>query len=122
MKRRLQSDVFCWVCLLGLLAVLRSAYAIPPGFVYLDEYLPSLKFDLRYATTHNFTGQVVTGYEDVRPVLTKEAADALVGVINDLKPYGLTLLVFDAYRPQRAVDHFVRWAEDKADQATKADY
>ena len=62
------------------------------------------------------------GYEAPRCVLTRQAADALAKVQEDLQRFGLGLKIFDAYRPQRAVDNFVRWGRDLADTKMKAEY
>ncbi|NYT22486.1 M15 family metallopeptidase [Alcaligenaceae bacterium] len=106
---------------LGMLSI--QAYAaLPAGFTYIDDAIPGLKVDLRYAGNHNFVGRPVAGYESARPVLSTSAANALARVQADLKPFNLGLLVFDAYRPQRAVDDFVKWAADPADVRTKAEF
>ena len=96
--------------------------ALPDGFVYLDEAIPDLVIDLRYATEHNFVGQRIDGYQHLPAILSAPAAAALAKVQAALRPFGLGLKVFDAYRPQRAVDHFVRWGQDIDDQRTKPDY
>lgn len=106
-----------------LLAVLPAAAApLPNGFVYLDEVVPGLLFDLRYAGHNNFIGEPIDGYLKPRAILTRPAAQALGRAQEELKPFGLGLKVFDAYRPQRAVDHFVRWAKDIADVRMKPAY
>lgn len=108
---------------LALSTVSIQAYAtLPAGFTYIDEVIPGLKVDLRYVGSHNFVGRPVAGYEDARPVLSTPAANALARVQDELKPFGLGLLVFDAYRPQRAVDDFVKWAADTADTRTQAEF
>ncbi|MCC2596920.1 M15 family metallopeptidase [Pusillimonas sp. MFBS29] len=99
-----------------------ASAGLPAGFVYLDDVIPDLKVELRYTGSHNFVGRPVTGYEEARPVLSTRAAEALVKVQADLKRFGLTLLVFDAYRPQRAVDDFVKWASDLDDIRTKPEF
>ena len=96
--------------------------ALPDGFVYLDEVIPDLVIDLRYATANNFVGQRVDGYQQLPAILSAPAAAALAKVQAALRPFGLGLKVFDAYRPQRAVDHFVRWGQALDDQRTKPDY
>lgn len=96
--------------------------ALPEGFVYVDEVIPDLRLDLRYAGSHNFTGERIEGYLKQRCILTRQAAEALKKVQEDLRPFGLGLKIFDAYRPQRAVDHFVRWARDTADTRMKGEF
>ena len=98
----------------------------PKDFVYLDEVIPGLVIDLAYASDNNFVGEVIEGYQTNRALLTLKAAQALAQVQADLKSHNLGLKIFDAYRPQRAVDHFLRWAkaEEKAaeDMRTKAKF
>ena len=95
---------------------------LPDGFVYLDQAVPDLVMDLRYITEHNFVGEPIDGYRHGYAVLSAPAADALAKVQAALRPFGLGLKVFDAYRPQRAVDHFVRWGKHLGEQRTKAHY
>ena len=90
--------------------------------VDLKSITPSIVLDIRYCTTQNFMGKRVEGYEASRCLLTRSAALALKAVQADLQKYGLSLKVYDCYRPQRAVDHFVRWARDLKDIKMKADY
>lgn len=92
----------------------------PADFVDLSDHAPSVLLDLRYATSNNFVGEVVSGYEAPRAWLTQRAADALNAAQLRLLPLGYSLKVFDAYRPQRAVLHFMRWARDLADIKTKS--
>ena len=89
------------------------------GFVLLSEAVPDAILEIRYYSTYNFVGARVDGYEEPVALLTKEAAAALKKVSNDLVTQGYRLKIFDAYRPQMAVDHFVRWAHDKDDSAMK---
>lgn len=93
--------------------------ALPKGFVYIERVVPNIQTDIRYFTTNNFVGQRVDGYLAPRCILTIKAAEALQKVQADLEPFGLGLKLFDCYRPQRAVDHFIRWARDPADTKTK---
>ena len=96
--------------------------ALPDGFVYVDAVIPDIRLELRYYTTDNFVGERIDGYLQPRCILTRKAAEALKKVQADLKPFGLGLKVYDAYRPQRAVDHFVRWAKDPNDTRMKSKY
>lgn len=89
------------------------------GFVAVGEAIPDALQEIRYYSTYNFVGDRIDGYEEPCALLTKEAARALRQVSDDLRTEGLRLLIWDAYRPQRAVDHFVRWAEDVADVRMK---
>ncbi len=96
----------------------------PAAFVDAATVVPGLVVEMRYAGTHNFVGAPVDGY--VRPVclLVRPAAAALAQVQRDLaeRGLGLGLKAFDCYRPVRAVMHFVRWARDLRDVATKAEF
>lgn len=99
-----------------------AAADIPKTFVHVDEIIPDLRVHLRYDSADNFMGRPVDGYEGDRLILTRAAAEALSKVQDALRPMGLSLLVYDGYRPQRAVDHFVRWAKDLDDQVNKPAY
>jgi zinc D-Ala-D-Ala dipeptidase len=94
---------------------------LPEGFVYCESVVPDIRTEIRYATAHNFVGEPVDGYRRPRCILTRQAALALERVEEELRHFGLGLKVFDAYRPQRAVDHFVRWAKS-ADLRMKAEF
>lgn len=91
------------------------------GFVYVKNIIPDLIEDLRYFTTNNFMGMKVDGYEANYAILTKEAATALSKAADELREKGYVIKIYDAYRPQRAVDNFVRWAKTD-DQRNKQDY
>ena len=82
------------------------------GFVLVGETIPDAILEIRYYSTYNFVGERIDGYEEPCALLTQEAAAALKMVSDDLKAQGYRLVIYDGYRPQRAVDHFVRWAED----------
>ena len=90
------------------------------GFVRLAEVVPDVILEMRYYSTYNFIGARIDGYEAPVAWLTRETAEALRPVSDALADQGYRLKIFDAYRPQRAVDHFVRWAGDPADQRMKA--
>ncbi len=83
---------------------------------------PTVLQDMRYTTEHNFVGRPVEGYRQPVCLLTRPAAEALGRAQAGLLRRGYALKVYDCYRPQRAVDHFVRWAEDLADERTKAEF
>lgn len=89
------------------------------GFVLLAEAVPDVIQEIRYYTTYNFVGERIDGYEEPCAMLTQEAAAALKEVSDDVLAQGYRLKVYDAYRPQMAVDHFIRWAEDTADTRMK---
>lgn len=91
------------------------------GFVYVKNIIPDLIEDLRYFTTNNFMGEKADGYEANYTILTKEAATALSKAADELREKGYVVKIYDAYRPQKAVDHFVRWSKT-SDQRNKKDY
>ena len=95
---------------------------LPPDFVDAAQVVSGLKTDMRYAGAHNFTGAPVPGYEAPRCWLTREAAAALARVQGDLAGRGLGLLVFDCYRPVRAVQRFVNWAKTPGEISGKAEF
>jgi len=112
--------VFLWIGFSAFQAFGGSQEApLLEGFVYVDRLIPNIVFDLPYYTGDNFVGERIDGYLKPRCILTQAAADALLHVQEELKPFGLGLKIFDAYRPQQAVDHFVRWANDLEDTRTK---
>jgi D-alanyl-D-alanine dipeptidase len=90
------------------------------GFVYLDAVLPGIFWDAKYATEDNFTGSKVDGYCVNRIVGTCEMATALLSAASIAAMRGYGLLLWDGYRPQRAVDCFLRWADEPEDGRTKA--
>lgn len=77
----------------------------------LATVVPGARFELRYATTNNFTGAVLPGYGAARPLLRREAAIALAAVERDLESKGMGLKVWDGYRPVRATLGMVHWCE-----------
>lgn len=95
---------------------------MPDGFVDVQKVIPSAQFDIRYYGPHNFVGQKVDGYNAPKCILTKRAADALARVQAELKGFSLSLKIYDCYRPQRAVDHFVRWAKNIDDVKTRMEF
>lgn len=96
-----------------------SSEMVPESFVELRDVIPTLHIELRYFGENNFVGSVIDGYHDEKVYMTREAAAALLQVQNELAAFGLSLKIFDTYRPQRAVDHFVRWAADLEDKKMK---
>ena len=88
-------------------------------FVSIGEVVPDAILEIRYYTSYNFVGARIDGYLQPTALLTREAADSLRAVSDDLLAQGYRLKIFDAYRPQCAVDHFVRWAADVSDTLMK---
>jgi D-alanyl-D-alanine dipeptidase len=107
-----------------LLVLIGSATArdLPEGFVYLRDFAPTIRQDLRYYGSHNFIGRPIPGYLAPECILTAPAAHALAAVQADIAPSNLSLVVYDCYRPQRAVNDFVSWGQNAADQAMKAEF
>lgn len=90
------------------------------GFVVLSEAVPDAILEIRYYSTYNFVGERISGYNEPIALLTKEAASALKEVSDELLEQGYQLKIYDAYRPQSAVDHFKAWALDLEDARMKA--
>ena len=88
-------------------------------FVTLTDVVPDAILEIRYFSTYNFTGQRIDGYLEPTALLTKQAADSLLLVSKELLAQGYRLKIYDAYRPQKAVDNFVRWAESFNDTLMK---
>lgn len=104
-----------------LIAILNPKH-IPDRFVYLHEHIPDALIDLRYYSTDNFIGDTIDGYNAPICIISIEAAKALSKVHAELKSMGLGIKIFDTYRPQQAVDHFIRWAKDLEDTKMKNNY
>ena len=88
-------------------------------FVMLTDVVPDAILEIRYFGTYNFVGTRIDGYLEPTALLTREAADSLQAVSKDVMALGYRLKIYDAYRPQKAVDHFVRWAEQIPDTLMK---
>jgi len=109
--------------LIALLLLANSATAqIPAEFIDVRQVVRGVTIDLRYFSRNNFVGEFIDGYEEANMLMTRETAAALIPVENQLRAMGLGLKIFDAYRPQQAVEHFVRWAEDLDDTRMKYRY
>lgn len=96
--------------------------SLQDGFVYLDTVAPGVALDMRYCSKNNFMGLVVDGYEAPKCIMTRETAEAVRNVQDELNRFSMSLKIFDAYRPQRSVDHFVRWSKDLPDARMKNAY
>ena len=88
-------------------------------FVRLSETVPDVILEIRYYSTYNFVGARIDGYEAPVALLTRQAADSLRAVSDELIKKGFRLKIYDAYRPQCAVEHFARWAADVNDTLMK---
>ncbi|MFF9392347.1 M15 family metallopeptidase [Streptomyces griseoluteus] len=127
LSRAARGVITAVAALLTVTAASATAHATPEpkapkDFVALSTVDPTIIQEMRYFTPHNFVGERIDGY--LRPicVLTRPAAEALHQAQRQLLRHGYSLKVYDCYRPQRAVDHFVRWAEDLGDEAMKAEF
>jgi zinc D-Ala-D-Ala dipeptidase len=115
---------FCLICLMGgtFAAAPCKAEGMPKDFVYLRDVDPTILQDMRYASSNNFVGRTVPGYEAPECVLVSEAAEALKAAQAELKEKQLSLKVYDCYRPGRAVKAFVAWAKLPDDPKAKSTY
>ncbi len=97
----------------------KKAIMDPSGFVVLSDVIPGIIQEIRYHSTYNFVGERVDGYEEPIALMTLEGARALKTVANEANAMGYRLKVFDAYRPARAVKHFVLWGIEDLDLRMK---
>ncbi|MGK0329225.1 MAG: D-alanyl-D-alanine dipeptidase [Paraglaciecola sp.] len=95
---------------------------LPDGFVYLSDVDKTIKSELRYLSSNNFIGKPIDGYSNNRVIITKPAAINLKKIQTELLKKGFSLKIFDAYRPQQAVNHFVKWAKVLNDTLMKKEY
>ncbi len=112
------------VALTGVLlpAMAPAGSALPKGFVYLRDIDPTIVQDIRYAGSHNFVGRPIRGYLAAECILSETAAKALAAVQKKLAGKKLSLIVWDCYRPKRAVDDFLAWSRDRAHTEMKAEF
>lgn len=108
--------------LLGLSFTTPQKRDLPDGFVYAKDVIPDIDVELRYFSSNNFVGDTINGYKSNVLILTKEAAEALKKVQHELQQQNLCLRVYDGYRPQRAVNHFMSWAKDLNDTIKKQQF
>ena len=95
---------------------------LPDGFVYLSDVDASIQTEMRYIINNNFIGKPIDGYKKATIITSKPTAIALKKVQEQLLQFNLSLKIFDTYRPQQAVDHFVRWAKVLNDTLMKRQY
>jgi D-alanyl-D-alanine dipeptidase len=95
---------------------------LPEGFVHVQDLIPDLDVELRYFTSHNFVGDTIEGYKTNTLILTIQTAEALKQVQEELQSQNLCLKVYDGFRPQRAVNHFISWAKDLNDTINKQEF
>lgn len=104
--------ILAFVTGIAALAAPATAASLPGDFVYLRDIDPTIIQDMRYATANNFVGRVLKGYEAGECIVTRAVGAALRRVQQDLALRGLSLKMYDCYRPQRAVDDMYAWAQD----------
>ncbi|MFA5321906.1 MAG: M15 family metallopeptidase [Smithella sp.] len=107
---------------LAQIAHAADADKMPDNFIDIQKVIPEIVLDIRYYSPHNFLGERVDGYMTPKCYLTRDAAQSLAKVQKDIEPYSLTLKIYDCYRPQRAVDHFVRWAKEIKNTKTMKEF
>ncbi len=90
------------------------------NFVQISDVVPDVILEIRYYSTYNFIGTRIDGYLEPTALLTRQAADSFKVVSEDLKTQGYRLKIYDAYRPQQAVDHFIRWSKCAEDTLMKS--
>lgn len=117
-------STWCEIDFKGNTGFVEGAYLqpLPKGFVYLRDVAPTIIQDIRYAGRHNFIGRIIKGYDVSECILTEEAAKALADVQMDLADRKLSLIVWDCYRPDRAVRQFIDWVRDPEDITMKAEF
>jgi zinc D-Ala-D-Ala dipeptidase len=99
-----------------------SEEKMPESFVDIKDIIPDIELDIRYFGPHNFVGEKIDGYSAGKCIMSMEAAGALAKVQKELNRFSLTLKIYDCYRPQRAVNHFVRWATELNNIKTKKEF
>src|SRR3984957_20173321 len=110
------------VVMMMLPAAALAGSALPKGFVYLRDIDPTIVQDIRYAGSHNFVGRPIKGYLAAECILSTPAANALATVQKILAEKKLSLIVWDCYRPKRAVEDFLQWSRDPTHSEMKAEF
>lgn len=122
-KRVMICMLFAMMTVVGCAESLPApAYQLPDGFCYVHDVIDDVLLDIRYAGEHNFVGKPIDGYLAPYAVMTTQAADALKKAADTFREMGYRLKIFDAYRPQSAVKHFVRWSQDADDMKMQAEF
>ena len=116
-----------FVLIVTLLCMISYTYAsqisydksdFAPVYTVIDD----AAYDIRYYSSNNFTGNKIKGYHAPVAYMTKEALAALKNAAEDLRNQGYRLLIWDTYRPQKAVYNFVEWINNPADIGDKSFY
>ncbi|MBS7328060.1 MAG: M15 family metallopeptidase [Oxalobacter sp.] len=107
----------------GLIPVYADTLSVDKtDFAEISTVIDDAAYDIRYYSSNNFTGNRIQGYHAPRAYMTKEALTALSKAADDLRSQGYRLLIWDSYRPQKAVDNFVTWINDPKDPGDKTFY
>ena len=120
MKKMVMLGVLAVSCLTPIFA--QTVSYDKTGFAEISTVIDDAAYDIRYYSPNNFTGNKIVGYKAPRAYLTKEALAALAKAAADLRAQGYRILVWDAYRPQKAVDNFVAWINNPNDPGDKTFY
>jgi zinc D-Ala-D-Ala dipeptidase len=127
--RKRQASPFSTIVAAGLVLIgtipaapALAGSALPRGLVYLREIDPTIVQDIRYAGSHNFVGRPIRGYLAAECILSAAAANALATVQKMLVEKSLSLIVWDCYRPKRAVEDFLQWSKDPTHSEMKAEF
>ena len=118
----MKSLTYLLIFIISISSSLAQQNRLQEGFVYVKEKIPNIKLEIRYAGSDNFIGKPVNAYNKPVAILTEEAANALEKAQKDLMEQGYCLKIFDAYRPQTAVNHFIEWARKPEDTLTKQQF
>lgn len=124
MRRRVITSVIVTLILFTVCSCKQDTKRIAPeedasGFVLITDLIPDAILEIRYYSAFNFIGERIPGYEQPVALLTRPAADSLKAVSDELRGKGYLLKIYDAYRPQCAVDFFMKWGEDTSDTRMK---
>ncbi len=114
--------ILCLLLSFSLSATAETISTDKSDFAEISSVIDDAVYDIRYYSSNNFTGNKINGYKAPRAFLTKKALSALAKAATDLRIQGYRLLIWDAYRPQKAVDHFVHWINNPNDQGDKSFY
>ncbi len=117
----------CFFIALFLLSFVQITFASQiscdkSDFVPIYTVIDDAVYDIRYYSNYNFTGNKINGYKAPVAYMTKEGAKALSIAADDLRKQGYRLLIWDSYRPQKAVDNFVEWINNPNDEGDKTFY
>jgi D-alanyl-D-alanine dipeptidase len=110
------------ICFVSIAIGVNQNQTLPDGFVYAKTMIADLDVELRYFSTNNFVGDTIDDYKANRLILTKATVEKLKLVQDELQQQNLCLKVYDGYRPQGAVNHFIRWAKDLNDTINKQQF